>query len=681
MPSHDLAILGERLARQIAEKIGATLASSDTPDAATPPPGPDGSWADIDYSDDARANWKPATHLARTEALALAVFERHSSSRPALDALEFWIRRDPISLNWWHNQIGAPRMLANCLLLLSDLISPATIASARPLLDRADDRRMLDAGTFHPVDWTGANLLWISANRIRSGVILKDEGRITKAMAAALSEMRVVGSGEEGIQIDASFHQHGPLLYNGGYGAAFLVECLFFLETTHGTAWQADLAHHRLLADFLLDGTRWMLRGSDLNPCCRGREISRASKPTGSSFANLVSFLATSGIERADELHDLATSIRAGRAPGKLTGNRMFFRSDFMVQQDSRAAFSVRMYSDRTLRGESINGEGLRSHHLADGFTYLTTTGAEYLDIFPVWDWQKLPGTTCLQTPSPEPSETVWRRGTTPVVGGVSDGQFGACMQVIADDQVQATKSWFFGPEGMMCLGAGIQGTDDSNVVTTLDQSLLQGPVEHDRSAGTLPIGTHLLSGIRWLRHGPWGFVFPLPTDVTLTTGNQSGSWSLIGCGSAERIEKDVFLATINHGRNPASASYAYLVVPAADPATLRHLTTRPPIEIVAHSADQQAIWWPAAGRLQAAFFNAGGISFATGFTLRVNRACCVQLQAGKQEHWQLAVSEIRQEGGTLEVELRSVNGEILRHETLVMPDGLLAGSTVTMAW
>jgi hypothetical protein len=254
-------------------------------------------------------------------------------------------------------------------------------------------------------------------------------------------------------------------------------------------------------------------------------------------------------------------------------------------------------------------------------------------------------------------------------------------MQVIADDQVQATKSWFFGPEGMMCLGAGIQGTDDSNVVTTLDQSLLQGPVEHDRSAGTLPIGTHLLSGIRWLRHGPWGFVFPLPTDVTLTTGNQSGSWSLIGCGSAERIEKDVFLATINHGRNPASASYAYLVVPAADPATLRHLTTRPPIEIVAHSADQQAIWWPAAGRLQAAFFNAGGISFATGFTLRVNRACCVQLQAGKQEHWQLAVSEIRQEGGTLEVELRSVNGEILRHETLVMPDGLLAGSTVTMAW
>ncbi|MDF3059771.1 MAG: cslA, partial [Rariglobus sp.] len=637
-------------------------------------------WNDIDYIDRSRGLWKPREHLVRTQKLALQAITENdeTSAGDAIAAIDWWITHDPSSSNWWHNQIGAPRLLVQSLLLLGDRLPPTLRENSRKILERSGEFILREDGvTRDPTTWTGANRLWICAIRLLTGTLFRDETLIRDSLAGALQEIRVAAHNEEGIQVDGSFHQHGPLLYNGGYGAAFVDECRFFLENTHGTVWQPDLAYHRLLANFLLDGTRWLLRGADLNPCCRGREIVRP-RANLAPFADFAAFLSTTGIERAAEAGDLAAAIRAACAPGNVTGNRMFFRSDVMVQQDTRAALSVRMYSERTFRSESINGEGLRSHHLADGFTYLTATGVEYRDIFPVWDWQKLPGTTCLQTPSLEPPDTVTRRAATAVVGGVSDGHFGACMQIIADDRTQAAKSWFFGPEGMACLGAGIRGLTEGEVITTLDQSLLQGPVEHDRSSVPLPCGEHALSGVRWLRHGPWGFFFPTPTDVMIAIGTRSGSWSRIGTGTDDLIKHDVFLASLDHGRGAAPASYAYLVVPAASPETLSQLTAEPPFEIVAHTSDQQAIWWPAVKRLQAAFFTAGTVTWSSGLTLQVSRACCVQLQSREDGRWQLTLADICQKGGVIEVELLDCAGGILGRDTLIMPEGMHAGSTIS---
>lgn len=651
----------ERLRRQLADYIVATTAPETPPPAAQ-----DGSWSDIDYADDARADWKPRFHLQRAQSLALAVRSGNAPVRPVLDALDFWVRRDPLSLNWWHNQIGTPRLLARCLLLLHGSVPAALLEACRPILARGDHTLLFENGTLVPKEWTGANLLWLSANRLLTGALFDGEPLVAGAITAATGEMRLAGPGEEGIQIDGSFHQHGPLLYNGGYGAAFLDECRFFLGVTQGTRWQASAATIRLLADFLLDGTRWMLRGSDVNLSCRDREITRM-RTASATFSAFADFLTEIGAPRGDELADLSAALREGRAPGRLEGCRYFHRSDFMARHDARSAFTVRMSSVRTVRAECVNDEGLLSHRLADGLTCLWARGDEYRGIFPVWDWQKLPGTTCVQLPELPPSWAVKRNGSSPLVGGVSDGYHGLCAQTLADEDLHARKSWFLGPSAIVCLGAGIRGNSTGrSVLTTLDQSRLQGPVLHDRSPAPLAPGLHDLENTRWLLHGAWGFVFPAPTRVSVSNQPQTGAWSLIGRGPSEPVTADVFLATVDHGKSPADAAYAYAIVPEATAETLTRLTETPTFTILANTDACQAVWLPADQRLQVVFYASGEITTPAGDTLRVGRPCCLQLQARR-----LHLAELDQTAGQITVRLNET-------ETAIQfPADLHAGATV----
>jgi chondroitin AC lyase len=650
------------------------------PVAPFSPPGEDGGWSDIDYGDNTRSNWKPREHLARTRQLALSVELGNASPAPALAAIGFWLKHDPLSLNWWHNQIGTPRVLGECLLLLGTRLPAALLESARPILDRADDTRVIEPSGSRPMQWTGANLLWIAANRLISGTLFADESRIEKSIAAAFGEIRLAGPGEEGIQVDGSFHQHGPLLYNGGYGCAFLAECAFFLDVAHDTRWQTSEKTWRLITDFVLDGTRWMLRGDTVNPGCRDREITRARGCVADpAFLAVFRFLADLCPVRQTELRDLAAAMNALQAPGEIDGNRMFYRSDFMVQHSDVAGLSVRMSSVRTVRAECVNEEGLLSHHLSDGLTYLFATGREYQDIFPVWDWQKLPGTTCRQQTAP--TGPVAGRGGSELVGGVSDGQYGACTLEIANAGIRARKSWFFGPSGMLCLGAGIHGLTPGPVLTSLDQSLLQGPVFHDQTADPLASGTHTLRSVRWLSHGRWGFVFPQPTTLHVTTGPQYGAWSRIGTGSAEPVARDVFLATIDHGELPAEAAYAYQVVPDSTSGSLATRSSAPDVRILANTSAVRAAWWPAARLLQATFSEAASVTWSDGQILGVDQPCCVQLRTDDRGASTLGVAELRQAGATIQVTLHDSTGALRKQIALAMPSGIRAGASVITPW
>ena len=630
-------------------------------------PSADGTWASIVYFANTRGLWTPRQHLLCTQALATrSVLDPDAAARDtarthALAALAWWVKNDPLCPNWWHNQIGTPRLLAHSLILLGDHVPPDVLAASRPILERAGNFLLTEDGTRIPRDWTGANRLWISANRLLAGALLDDAPLVADALAAALQEIRISPHTEEGIQVDGSFHQHGPLLYNGGYGAAFLTECEFFLAATHHTHWQPDAAYRDLLADFILDGTRWMLRGADFNHGCRDREITRPRQTTA-KLIPLVAFLAEAGGPRRAELQDLADALRAGTAPGSLTGNRMFYRADFMAHHTATTHLSVRMHSRRTFRAECCNDEGLQSHHLSDGLTYLMRNGAEYLDLFPVWDWQKLPGITCLQTPLPEPRQTVNHRASTEFVGGVSDGRLGACMQHIRTDTLDARKSWFFGPTGtVVCLGAGIRSSFAGPVVTTLDQSRIQGPVER---------------ADRWLRHGPWGFVFPEAVNLTVESGPKTGAWTRIGGSPDTPVTEDVFLAYLNHGDTPQNATYAYVIAPDADTATLARLAATPDFVIVSNTETLQAVWWPAARLLQASFYTDGTLTWAEGRSLQVNRACAVQLHLAADDTAQIDVSEVTQLAEQLVLEYRDATGR-LHPASVPLPQGDHLGRTV----
>ncbi len=638
----------------------------------------DGNWGDLDYAESNSISfWPPARHLERTRALAL--YWNRSGERKflaaALAGVAFWVRRDPLSSNWWFNQINTPRVLGEAILLVREHLAPGLLLASRPLLARASPDVIMIGEKVFPIKWTGANRLWISANRLFAGAIFGESELIGQAMAAAMEEVRVSSREEEGLQADGSFHQHGPLLYNGGYGRSYLDECIFFLNATQGTQWEPGPVYGRLLADFLLDGTRWMLRGEEMDPGCRDREITRGHI-ANSSFAVSAAFLAGIVASRRVELADLAEAVRRRAAPGGLVGNRMFYRSDFMVQQNPASYISVRMHSRRTLRAECCNGEGLRSHHVSDGLTYLMRTGGEYRDIFPVWDWQKLPGTTCLQTSQPEPWQTVGRTGATAYVGGVSDGHYGACCQYLCNDHLLARKSWFFGPEGVVCLGAGIQSAFSGRVLTTLDQSLNQGAVEWSGAMESCAPGRHVLAGARWLKHGPWGFVFPKPAEVLMNIGPATGAWSSIGAGSSTPVTKDIFLASLDHGETPVDAGYIYSILPAAERSRLELEARRPGFEVLVNTPSLQAVWRARDQLLQAVFYEEGAVNWPDGWSLRVNKECIVMLSRDAGEAWHLDLADFRQEGRVIEVAL-SCAGRTVWSGAVPCPTGDNLGKTV----
>ncbi len=98
---------------------------------------------------------------------------------------------------------------------------------------------------------------------------------------------------DEGIQRDFSFHQHGPQLYNGGYGLTLMVDMVNYATLLRGTRYA--FAHDKLmlLADHLLEGSGHMIRGKALDYSAFGRTLLRrgAAKARWSLYRCAISLL------------------------------------------------------------------------------------------------------------------------------------------------------------------------------------------------------------------------------------------------------------------------------------------------------------------------------------------------------------------------------------------------------
>ena len=231
-----------------------------------------------------------------------------------------------------------------------------------------------------------------------------------------------------------------------------------------------------LLSSLILDGSRWFALGPVSDYAAEGRELTRPGEDAG-YLGNAAKYMLTLPTGREDEFRALLARV-AGEKTGSLIGNKHFFRSDIMVHHRPDWYMSAKMYSVRTVNTDGLSGcdEGLLSHYLAEGATTIMRHGNEYRDIFPVWDWQHIPGTTLELKPhiAGEPK----RKGTTSFAGGASRTEYPVCAGFqLRRDSLTARKAWFFFSDMAVCLGSGIHCNSDYPVVTTLNQCLLKGPV------------------------------------------------------------------------------------------------------------------------------------------------------------------------------------------------------------
>ena len=584
---------------------------------------PDGSWPDIDYANKEPGSWPTHGHLTRLLAMAEAYRQPshplagNAELRTAiLKGLEHWTQNDYINPNWWYPQIGVPQVMAPILILMGETVPPE--------LKDQTIQRVLGRSK---MGMTGQNKVWLAGIAFMKGLLANDPNVMAKARDQILSELRVTT--QEGIQPDGSFHQHGPQQQWGNYGGAFGGDMIHWAGIFHGTSYALTPSQLEILRSYLQEGPAWAVwKGRmDISGC--GRQIFRNCQPSkGQAVLHQLESMKSidPGATDAD-----ARLIAADKLNGvnTLLGNKHFWRSDMTVHRRPTWYASVKMSSTRVIGAETCNGENLLGLHLGDGVTYFYRTGEEYDDLFPVWDWRRLPGTTCRQDQGslvPNPSAC---RGRSTFVGGLSDGEHGLAAMEYVRDSLHARKAWFFLDRAVVCLGAGIDCSEPETVLTSVNQCVLNGRVTvcADQRPRELEKGRHTLTGLKWVHHDRTGYALLEPTTATVCAQTQSGNWHQVHSReSARMVERSVFSLWIDHGSKPRDARYAYLVLPDVDVSVMPSLCDSRPIMILQQTASILAISSKDGKLVQAAFFEPGRLAWSNDSSVEVEAPCLVTL-------------------------------------------------------
>jgi chondroitin AC lyase len=330
---------------------------------------------------------------------------------------------------------------------------------------------------------------------------------------------------------------------------------------------------------------------------------------------------------RKDELVEII-KLRNGETKPSQSFAKFFWQTEHFVFQRPDFYTTVRMFSTRNRNMEEpYNGPGKPTHHRADGTNYLMLKGDEYHNIWPVYDWQKISGTTIVQKSKLYSPSEIQKDGLTDYVGAVTDDLYGAvCFDFISPhDFVEAKKSWFFFDEEYVCLGTGIKSNRKLPVVTTIDQVLMRSEVIISQN-GIIEIlseGNRELDDIKWVYHDKVGYIFPEPSTVNISNQIQKGRWSDITDQkniSDKIVSEKVFMMCFNHGNQPQNASYHYIVVPNVTERKLNETSdSNRNIVILSNTSEIQAVKHTKLEISQIVFYKAGELEISNDVKVRMD--------------------------------------------------------------
>ena len=546
-----------------------------------------GSWSDINYADQSAAVWKPMDHLYRLLEICICYKSVNSQCynspgvlRKINTSLDFWFKSNPKSTNWWQNTIGQQLTLIDILNIIEKDINPTLLRKGIFLLN--------DPTKIPSQYKTGQNLVWYASEQFARGTLNGSSNDISTGLRIIQSQIKITTG--EGIQPDFSFHQHGPQLYNGSYGLEFIKSLIYFAKVTNNTKFAFAKHNLQLLASFMLKGTGMMIRGRTLDYSTLGRAVTRKDADQAATtllpiYEDLKKLLP----EKQKDFSNLINHINGTGAAYSFIGNKYFWDSDFMVHQRHDYYFSVKMVSNRTIGTEQGNNENLQGGWLAYGLTYIMKSGSEYKNIFPIWDWNKLPGVTCMEAANPILNNQDY--SLSGFVSGVSDGIYGAATMQINRLGLTGKKSWFMFDNEVVALGSDIKSLSSFAVNTTLNQCIAPKSTMLNDGVTTTSPGRNYTGKAAWVLNGGIGYIFPKPADINLKNDVQSGTWKFINRQyNLDAVQQNVFTLWINHGKNPASASYAYILLPRATETTAASYYKAMPVTIIGNNSNFQAV-------------------------------------------------------------------------------------------
>lgn len=580
----------------------------------------DGTWPGIDYVDVSNTGFQHSRHLGNLVDLSRAYKKKGSKLKgdPKLkkviySALDYWLANDFICQNWWWNQIGTPTALVSMLLIMDTDLTKEQIAKTLPMVGRAN------------LNATGARP---SGDRIKiAGILAKtllfkhDEAQFNEVIRVIEGEIKFVTG--RGMQHDYSFHHredrvNNTLSYGTSYADAFAEWAAFVA----GTKYQFSAPALHQLTDYYLDGIcKMLVYGKYEDQGAMNRDITRVDATSAVGTATPERLRAATDY-RKSELDEII-KIRHNEALATLSYATFYWQSEHFTLQRPNFFTSVRMYSDRGYNMEyPHNGEGLMNHHRGDGTNYISRTGTEYLDLSPVNDWQKIPGTTVVQKPELPSEKEIQKKGLTDFVGAVTDGHFGTVAFDFKSphDPLEAKKAWFFFEKEYVCLGAGISSDSKFPVATTINQCLLKSDVivRSNNQSVNLAKGNRELADVQWVLQDGIAYLFPQPVKLNVSNQAESGSWFKINHQSdspKEEISKEVFKIWFNHGIRPDNATYQYVVVPSTSEKEILGQPDRQ-LEILANTPELQAVRHKGLNLTGMVFYQAGQVQLAEGLKI-----------------------------------------------------------------
>lgn len=661
---------GDRMRRQFAEYYAGETDNVGAAKEYLATLRPDGTWPDIDFSTCRRwYDWEPGersdpgmiVHLDRVFSLAVAhgadpKSPHHKDPKvkaAILRSLGYWLKRDPEYINMYYMMVKMPYRVAGTLLLLG-------ADAPDEMVQRAHDSVLRSVATgIRGADDRDTGLI------VTLRDLLQNDFLLTRAASDAVWSKLAVTDLEEakrnvGIMPDWSFHSfRGPHLQYGTQGLAMMspfYRCAMMLRDTPYALSEEKLP---ILRNYLLEGAAWMVWNGHLDLSACGWEIdSGCQRENGQAIMRQLRAMA-----RVDPAYreQYETCLN-----NRLVGHKAFWLSDVSVHRQPDWYASVRMSSKRNLGGISRGGN-LRGLHQGSGVLMVHLTGREYADIQPLWDWRRLPGTTTDQGIQGEGLLGGRNNyGASDFAGGLGEGSSGVAAMIYGRGALAARKAWFFEKDAVICLGAGIAGKSSGEVITSVQQSLLEGEVV--TAGGSVKVGAHTLNPGAWVHHAGIGY-HVRGLAATLQVGPVEGNWQTVVAKEhhADRPARgSVFGLRIDHGASPERQTYAYTVYPQTKASEMEGVIKNHQTKILSNTEQLQAT--EGAEGVHAVFYEPGQLRLDNGGTIEVDTPCLLSLRKGK-----LLVSEPTHKLEKLSV---TVAGKTIPVE---LPKGADAGRQVTI--
>jgi chondroitin AC lyase len=644
----------------------------------------DSIWPGINYQDVSRTAFEHRFHSENISTIAKAYKTESSKWYKNKElktifniALDYWIDRDFICANWWHNEIGTPSHMVEIMYIMDNDLSEKQMLGVQKLAAKA-----------HVNAW-GARQ---SGDRIKIAIleakqhIFKRDIKKTKEILEIIGDEIVVKNRKRCIQADNSFHHRVDRVNNTlSYGLSYINSFADWVTIVNGTEFEFQQEKLKIAIDYYLDGVcKQMINGRFHDTNTNNRDIARLARETVMGVTTLESFMAASSY-RKDELENIIRA-RTGKKYHISSFAKFFWETEHFSFQRPTFFTSVRMYSTRNANMEEpYNSEGILNHYRGDGANYLSINRSEYKEITPYNDWHKIPGTTVLQSEQMPGEEDIQKYNKSSFVGGVSGGVYGAATFdfISPISGITAKKSWFFFDEEYVCLGADINSKSEQNLATTINQVALNGDVTIKADSEPIKQESNTCSNeakLKWVYHNNVGYYFPQTQDVKVSNQQQVGSWRLVSVQTTSpkgEVKGDVFKMWIDHGTNATEESYSYVVIPNI---TLKNMERNKldNINIIRNDADIQAVQHNTLNILYVVFYKQSELKLDNKNAISVDQPCIVMVKYNKKGEV-VSISAADPNRDKRSVILCTTTNKSSDTHIIDFPQGDFSGSTVTV--